>query len=557
MPGNIVRLIFTGDNASVLRAQREMAVSSETTGKVIRGENDETIVSNEETSGSFARMRGSVGLLAGAIGLGALAYGIKDVIQGGEKWQAQQAQLQASLRATGNNSKATINQINASATALSTRGGYGTPAQIAAITQFIGLTGKVTTAQKLNVAATDLARSGLISYGSAVSDIAAAQNGASRGLQRYIGLVVPVTKYIFGWTAAMREANPVGYAHAVMLDHQATALEINNAILKKYGDSTATYNRTVAGMTSNLVNTLDNLITTIELKLLPTVEKLLRGLMSVVQWVIHNWPTISRVIRAAFSPLTFVIGKLLGVKSTLEIVGVAVAAFLAYSVGIRLYALATAGAAVASAGLAIAQLALISPTAALSVAFTALDAAMDANPIGVVVLAIAALVAAFILVYNHVAIFRNFINSVGTFIAQNWKTLLGIIALPFVGPIEFVVSKFNWLKSEAKKVLDWFSNAFHSVEHFLGIGGSVHSLAAARKTGLFSQAQLRTIERENHWGPSAPFTRSNAVRANDSLPGNAHQAGDVHHQPIVIKIGEKVVAQTTVHFAQKQVALSG
>jgi hypothetical protein len=328
---------------------------------------------------------------------------------------------------------------------------------------------------------------------------------------------------------------------------------VQQAIIKKYGDATSTYNHTVSGMTSNLINTLDNLITKIELKLLPDVEKLLLALMSVVQWVVRNWPTISRVFQIAFAPLTFIVSKVIGLKSALDIAGVALGAFLAYSVGIRLYALATAGAAVASAGLAIAQLALLSPTAALTAAMGALDVAFDANPIGVVIIAIAALVAGFILLYNHVKIFRDFVNSVVTFIAQNWKMLLGIILLPFLGPIEFIVAKFQWLKKTVMDIVGWIIKTFKSVEHFLGFGTSPAAT-------IHVHGHTERLEGIAGYQPTAkkpPPRGSTGVRTNDSVPANSALAGfggiTLYH---TTKIGQKVVAQETVHFAQKQLALS-
>jgi hypothetical protein len=550
MPGNIVRLIFTGDNASVLRAQREIAASSEDTGKVVRAENDETIVSNDETAGSFERMRGSVGLLAGAIGLGVLAYGIKDVIQGGEKWQAQQAQLQAALKSTGNYSQAALTQINASATALSTKGGVGTPEQIAAITQFIGETGKLSTAQKLNIAATDLARTGLMSYTSAVSDLSAAQNGTSRGLQKFIGSIVPITRYTIGWTAAMRDAEPAQYAQLVALNHNATAMLVQQAIIKKYGDATSTYNHTVSGMTSNLINTLDNLITKIELKLLPDVEKLLLALMSVVQWVVRNWPTISRVFQIAFAPLTFIVGKIFGLRSALEVAGAALGAFLAYSAAIRIFALYTA---VADSVMNLFSTELVLTEAGIYAnvgAIATLGTAIDAIPIvGWIALA----VTAFILLYNHVKIFRDFVNSVVTFIAQNWKMLLGIILLPFLGPIEFIVAKFQWLKKTVMDIVGWIIKTFKSVEHFLGFGTSPAAT-------IHVHGHTERLEGIAGYQPTAkkpPPRGSTGVRTNDSVPANSALAGfggiTLYH---TTKIGQKVVAQETVHFAQKQLALS-
>jgi hypothetical protein len=79
----------------------------------------------------------------------------------------------------------------------------------------------------------------------------------------------------------------------------------------------------------------------------------------------------------------------------------------------------------------------------------AFDAVMDANPVVLVVLAVAALVAAVILAYTHVKVFRDAVDDMGKvvaavfgaifdgarvvydWIAQNWPLLLAILAGPF------------------------------------------------------------------------------------------------------------------------------
>ena len=43
------------------------------------------------------RLKGAVGSLAGTVGITGLAFGIKDVVEAGEKWQFQQAQLTNAL----------------------------------------------------------------------------------------------------------------------------------------------------------------------------------------------------------------------------------------------------------------------------------------------------------------------------------------------------------------------------------------------------------------------------------------------------------------------------
>ena len=88
-------------------------------------------------------------------------------------------------------------------------------------------------------------------------------------------------------------------------------------------------------------------------------------------------------------------------------------------------------------------------TTAQTVAQWALNVAMDANPVMLVVLAIGALIAVVILAYTHVAVFRQGVDDMGKaavavwgavvagaqaafhWIADNWPLLLGILTGPF------------------------------------------------------------------------------------------------------------------------------
>jgi hypothetical protein len=65
-----------------------------------------------------------------------------------------------------------------------------------------------------------------------------------------------------------------------------------------------------------------------------------------------------------------------------------------------------------------------------------LDAAMDANPIGLLVIAIGALVGAFVIAWTHSEKFRAVIEGVLNWIAGHWQLLISII----LGPIGIIIS---------------------------------------------------------------------------------------------------------------------
>lgn len=117
---------------------------------------------------------------------------------------------------------------------------------------------------------------------------------------------------------------------------------------------------------------------------------------------------------------------------------------------------------------------------------------MAANPIMLVVLAIAALVGALILAYNKVGWFRDFVDAafddvvkafdavkdmavkVFNWIRDNWPLLLAILAGPFGVAVLLIVNNWDTIKSGATDVYNWVKSKFDLVlSFFQGLGSSV------------------------------------------------------------------------------------
>ena len=130
------------------------------------------------------------------------------------------------MKNTGQYSAAALKGLNAQTEALATHGGFSVASQLPAVTQLVGATHNLTEAQKLNVAATNLARGAHLDYAKAVTMVEGAAIGQGRQIQKLVGVIVPVTKYTYGWTAAMKAADQVGYQHAQTLNKLATGQEI-------------------------------------------------------------------------------------------------------------------------------------------------------------------------------------------------------------------------------------------------------------------------------------------------------------------------------------------
>lgn len=106
-----------------------------------------------------------------------------------------------------------------------------------------------------------------------------------------------------------------------------------------------------------------------------------------------------------------------------------------------------------------------------------LNAALTANPIGLVIVAIAALVAGLIYAYKHSEAFRNIVNGAFTavkkvaggvlswlgkavsntidFVKAHWKLIASILTGPIGAATIFIVSHFGSIKTAASNVVSW------------------------------------------------------------------------------------------------------
>lgn len=126
-----------------------------------------------------------------------------------------------------------------------------------------------------------------------------------------------------------------------------------------------------------------------------------------------------------------------------------------------------------------------------------LDAAMTANPIGILIVTIAALVGGIVYAYIHFETFRNIVNGVWSWIKDHWPLLAGILLGPlgfaviemikhWKGFVGFFTSTAGHIVDAAKAVGSWFagwpgffSRIWHDVTGFF-------VAAAARITAVFA-----------------------------------------------------------------------
>jgi phage-related protein len=107
-----------------------------------------------------------------------------------------------------------------------------------------------------------------------------------------------------------------------------------------------------------------------------------------------------------------------------------------------------------------------------------LNAAMSANPIGLVVVAIVALVAAFVLAWQHSETFRQIVtgafdavlgvaSAVFGWIRDNWPLLLAILTGPFGLAVLFITRNWDEIKNGATDAVQWVVDRFVDLTDFV------------------------------------------------------------------------------------------
>lgn len=150
--------------------------------------------------------------------------------------------------------------------------------------------------------------------------------------------------------------------------------------------------------------------------------------------------------------------------------------------------------------------------AAVTAAQRALNLSMMMNPIGLIIAAVAGLVAAFIVAYRHSETFRGFIDKLWSaiktgatfvlnFFKNNWKTILIAITGPVGIAVSLVVKHWDQIKSSTV-------TAFNSVISFFKQWGPLLLAALGGPVGLAVYAVIK------HWDTikSATITAFNAVK---------------------------------------------
>ena len=272
-------------------------------------------------------MSSVLGYGMGTVGLLGVGVGLKDVVQGGIQAQEQQVLLQQALQQTGQHGSRHLSELNKSIEQTAGAGGFSRAEQTQGLGEFVRLTKSSSQAVRLNSEAMKLARGAHLGYGQAVSMVERIQTGQVGRLQKYLGIITPVKRYVEQLTAHEKKFEPWKKKWAEEEDKKATAMEANRRVLERYGGAMDAYNKTAAGSVSDANNSFKELTEQIGEKLLPVVTAAAKGFSELITEIKAGngvWGEIGSSIKSVWGILEGMgsfIGKNKWLQQIIAIVG--------------------------------------------------------------------------------------------------------------------------------------------------------------------------------------------------------------------------------------------
>ena len=316
--------------------------------------------------------------------------------------------------------------------ALSLRNTAGaTDAQVAATEEWITAQGKA-----LGVA-DDQLRPAMESLALATGDVAKAQDLAALAMDVAAASGTDVetsadaiAKAYAGQGTALGKLLP-GMDRGVLKAGDFAAIQTELATIT--GGAAASAAGTAAGQYQTLQLALSEAAESIGAALLPIIQSLMPYLQKMADWVGQNTKLITKIAVA---------------------IGIAATAYLAINAAIKVYntvmALSKVGTIAYNVVMGAFRVALIVATAAQWL----LNAALTANPIGLVIAAIALLIGAFVLAYNKCEPFQKIIDAIWKVIKTYVITYFDLLTAAIGKVVDMIKTAWDWIK----KLIDKFTS---------------------------------------------------------------------------------------------------
>jgi hypothetical protein len=448
--------------------------------KQFQAELDKAVLSTEKANTGFAKMSKAAGVAGLAIG-GALVVGLDKSVKAAEEAQVSTARLNQAFKTSGESITKYSGQIDKAEASGRQLGFMNTDVRTSIGSLEIATHNGTKAIHDLSVAE-NIARFRHIDLTSASKMLTMAMAGSTRATKQ-LGIDVPKVTTAQDKLKASGEKltttqGRLDLANAKLSDKQMTAAKVIEVVNQKLGGQAKAYSDTAAGGMARFHAQTDAIQESLGKVLLPAVT----------------------AVTGAFANLAGGLAKHTEIVKALVIVAAALAATLVtVSVATKVWTALQVVARVA--------------TAAWTAAQWLLNAAMDANPIGLLTIAVAALVAGIVIAITHWGAVKaamqdvwNFIRStfigawhavleaiqaVYNWIKANWPLLLGILTGPIGLAVTEIVTHFGTIKTTIVSIFTDVVNWFRGLPGRIGdaIGSAFGDLEKALKS-LFSWKKI-------------------------------------------------------------------
>ena len=518
MADRVLTVRVTGDTSGLGRSFSKASKTSESFGSSMQ----------HHVTGVLHGVGKAAEYAGGLIGIslvGALGDGVRIAAQN----QVALTKLQKSVTNSGLSWKKYGEELEHTADKMAGLTGFTNTDLESSLATLITTTGKVTSAQKLQGEAMDLARAKNMSLSQASVILSKVWNGSTTSLTRLGIYLSKSTKNYDAYMASTKHATIAGKAHAKELDLIANRQAALVQLQQKFGGSTKAYAQTATGALDRIRASAEVLLERLGQQLLPYLNRF-------AAWFAQHLPDIQRNATVVFQGLRDVIlGIVAAVKGAISFYG-------RWSTQIQAFAAFVATLVVAFEAYLAIQKAVVIATRVWTVAQAALNLVLDANPIGIAVIAAAALAAAFVVLWKRSSTFRDIVRSslsavqsafqtAISFISAHWKTMLAILTGGWSVAVLFVVNHWSTIKAAANHVVGFIVNRWGNIKSaistFAGwvnryVIGPIKSIIAWARKAI---ALIESLNPFSHGGgPSATtggaggtISRSGTAGANQRL----------------------------------------